>query len=85
MKTYSELYFFKYNSLYVFIKTDILILTNIFEQFRDVTMENFGLDPCHYYTTPGMSWDALFKLSAVKMELIIDQDMLMFFETSNSK
>ncbi len=75
MRTYSELY----------LKTDVLILADVFEQFRDVTMDNFGLDPCHYYTAPGMSWEAMFKMTNAKVELITDQDMLMFFETPNSK
>ena len=40
---------------------DVLLLANVFERFRDVCMECYGQDPAHYYTAPGLSWDAMLK------------------------
>ena len=43
-------------------------------------MEKYGLDPAHYYTAPGLSWDALLKMTGVELELLTDQDMHLFIE-----
>ena len=43
-------------------------------------MENYSLDPAWYYTSPGLSWDALLKHSKVQLELLSDLDMLLLFE-----
>ena len=52
------------------------------EEFRNVCMENYSLDPAWYYTSPGLSWDALLKHSGagVKLELLTDPDILLLFE-----
>ena len=55
MKTMRE-----YHDLY--LKTDVLLLADVFENFRDVCQKNYGLDPAHYYTAPGLAWDAAFKV-----------------------
>ena len=44
-----------------YVATDTLLLADVFENFRKVCQEKYGLDPAHYYTTPGLSWDALLK------------------------
>jgi len=44
-----------YHDLY--LKTDVLLLADVFENFRKVSLEYYGLDPAHYYTSPGLSWD----------------------------
>ena len=55
-------------------------MADVFEEFRDVCYKNYGLDPLHYYTAPGLSWDALFKKTGVRLELLTDEEKYMFFE-----
>ena len=73
MKTIRE-----YHDLY--LMSDVLLLADVFENFRDVCIENYGLDPAWYYTAPGLAWDAALKLTKVKLELLTDYDMLLMFE-----
>ena len=68
----------EYNDLY--LKTDVILLPNVFEKFRKVCMENYGLDPTHFYTTPGLAWQACLKKTGMKLDLITDPDMLLMFE-----
>ena len=68
----------EYHDLY--LKSDVLLLTDVFEEFRNVCLENYSLDPAWYYTSPGLSWDALLKHSKIKLELLTDQDILLLFE-----
>ena len=68
----------EYSDLYM--KTDILLLADVFENFRHQCMKSYGLDPAHYYTTPGFSWDAMLKCTGVKLSLLTDIDMLLFIE-----
>jgi len=56
--------------------TDVLSLADVFENFRDVCMKNYRLDPVWYYTSPGLAWDAALKLTNVKLELLRDYDMV---------
>ena len=60
--------------------THVLLLADAFENFREMCHKNYGLDPAHYYTAPGLSWDAVLKFTGVKLELLIDPDMLLMFE-----
>ena len=73
MKTFED-----YHDLYLDI--DVLGLADVFEYFRKISMEDFGLDPLHYYTLPGYSWDAMLKKTDVKLELLTDPDMHLFIE-----
>ena len=68
----------EYHDLY--LKSDVLLLADVFEEFRNVCMENYSLDPAWYYTSPGLSWDALLKVSGAKLELLTDPDILLLFE-----
>ena len=68
----------EYHDLY--LKSDVRLLADVFEEFRNVCMENYSLDPAWYYTSPGLSWDALLKHSGVSLELLTDPDMLLMFE-----
>ena len=68
----------EYHDLY--LKSDVLLLADVFEEFRIICMENYSLDPAWYYTSPGLSWDALLKHSKVNLELLTDPDMLLMFE-----
>lgn len=64
----------------IYLKSDVLILTDIFENYRTVCLKHYKLDPAHYYTVPGLSWDAMLKYTTVELELLTDLDMLHFFK-----
>ena len=68
----------EYHDLY--LKSDVLLLADVFEEFRNVCLENYSLDPAWYYTSPGISWDALLKHSRIGLELLTDPDILLVFE-----
>ena len=67
-----------YHDLYV--KTDVALLADVFENFRKLCLQQHGLDPAHYFTSPGLSWDALLKRTGVELELFTDVEMHMFVE-----
>lgn len=68
-----------YHNLYM--ETDVLLLADVFENFRNVCINAYeGLDPAHYYTAPGLSWDAMLKITKQKLELLTDVDMYRFCE-----
>ena len=62
------------------MKSDILLLADVFENFRKTCLQYFKRDPCHYFTSPGLSWDAVFKMTDIKSELMTDIDMFQFIE-----
>ena len=68
----------EYHDLY--LKADTILLANVFESFRSICMKNYGLDPAHFYTAPGLAWRACLKKTGVKLELMLDPDMLPMFE-----
>ena len=70
-----------YHDLY--LKTDVLLLADCFENFRKTCIQNYDLDPAHYYTTPGLSWDSALKMTKVKLELLGDIDMHLMIEKGN--
>ena len=67
-----------YTDLYS--RTDVLLLADVFENFRKTCQKQYGLDPAHYYTSPGLSWDALLKKTRVELELLTDYDQHLFIE-----
>ena len=67
-----------YHDLY--LKSDVLILADVFEKFRSTCIKHYKLDPAHYYTSPGLAWDACLKITGQNLELLSDYDMLMMFE-----
>ncbi|GFT83707.1 uncharacterized protein TNCV_2826231 [Trichonephila clavipes] len=68
----------EYSDLYV--KTDVLILADVMEHFRNVCMETYKLDPAWYFSAPGLSWDAMLKTTKVRLELLDDYDMILMLE-----
>lgn len=67
-----------YSDLYM--KTDILLLTDIFENFRSTCHATYSLDPAHYFGAPNISFDAMLKYTNISIELFTDLDMLLFAE-----
>ena len=61
-----------YHDLY--LKTDVLLLADVMESFRKLCEKNYELDPAHFFTAPGMAWDAMLKMTGVKLELLKDVD-----------
>ena len=51
-----------------YLKKDVLLLTDVFEKFFDTCLKYYELDPCHYFSAPGLSWDAMLKMTGVKLE-----------------
>ena len=67
-----------YHDLY--LKSDVLLLADVFENFRATCLKHYNLDPAHYFTSPGLAWDACLKETGQELELLHDYDMLMMFE-----
>ena len=65
-----------YHDLYN--RVDVLLLADVFENFRDICIKNYNLDPAHYYTAPGLAWDVALKVTEVELELlsVIDTENL---------
>ncbi|KAK3083783.1 hypothetical protein FSP39_003181 [Pinctada imbricata] len=67
-----------YHDLY--LKTDVLLLADVFENFRNICLDSYHLDPAHFYTSPGLAWEAMLKMSKVKLQLLDDIDMVLMIE-----
>ena len=63
-----------------YLEKDVLLLTDVSEKFIDTCLKFYGLDPCHYFSSPGLSWDAMLKITGVKLEKIFNIDMYLFIE-----
>ena len=59
---------------------DILLLDDVFEKFVNTCLEYYGLDLCHYFSSPGLSWGAMLKMTGIELEVITDIDMHLFIE-----
>ena len=67
-----------YHKLYN--ETDVLLLADVFENFRNLCLKIYGLDPVYYFTAPGLAWDACLKMTNINLELLNDPNMLLMFE-----
>ena len=67
-----------YHDLY--LRTDVVLLANVYEAFRDTCLRHYKLDPAHFYTSPGLAWKACLKCTGIRLELLTDPDMLLMFE-----
>ncbi|XP_072039716.1 uncharacterized protein [Amphiura filiformis] len=72
MKTMRE-----YHDLY--LKSDVLLLADVFENFRKTSLENYELDPCWYYTAPGLTYDGMLRTTSKRLELLTEYDKALFF------
>ena len=64
-----------------YLKKDVLQLADVFEKFIGTCLKYYGLDPCHYFSSPGLIWDAMLKMTLVKLEKISEIDKYLFIET----
>ena len=63
-----------------YFKKDVLFSVDVFEKFIAMCLEFYGLDSCHYFSSPELSWDAMLKMTGVKLEKISDIDKYLFIE-----
>ena len=63
-----------------YLKKDVLLAADVFEKFIDTCLKYYNLDPCHYFSAPGLSWDAMLKMTKVELEKISNADMHLFIE-----
>ena len=68
----------EYHDLY--LKTDVLLLADVFQNFRETCLHHYRLDPSHYMSSPGLSWGAMLKMTKINLDLISDIDMQLFVE-----
>ena len=66
-----------YHDLY--LKTDILLLADVFETFVGRCLYYYGLDLCHYFSSPQSSWDGMFKMIEVELERIFQTLTCIYF------
>lgn len=73
MKTFRD-----YHDLYN--QSDVLILADVFDNFTDLCIDNYGLDPAWYLTAPQLGWNAMMKITGVVLDLMFDPDMVLMIE-----
>ena len=62
------------------VQSDTLLLAHVFENFRNKCIEIYELDPAHFLSAPGLEWQACFKKTEVKLELLTKNDMLLMIQ-----
>ncbi len=65
----------------VYLRTDVYLLADVFENFRRLSQKTHGLDPAHYLTIPNFGWDALLKTTDIEIDLMQDRDQLDFIRS----
>ena len=68
----------QYHHLYG--QSDTLLLADVFENFRNMCLDIYGLDPAYFVSAPGLAWQACLKKTEVKLELLTDYDMILMIE-----
>lgn len=63
----------------LYLRMDVMLLMEVFEKFRILSIEEYNLDPLHYYTTPGFAWDAALKFTNVKLDILNTDELIGFF------
>ena len=79
-KTFESETFGEYHNIH--LQSDVLVLADVFENFRELFKETYGLNTCHYYSEPNVSWDVMLKNTEVNLELLPDIDILLFCENA---
>ena len=64
----------------VYVKSDTLLLADVYENFRNMCLEKYQLDPVYFVSAPGLAWQACLKKTEVKLELITDYDMILMIK-----
>ena len=64
----------------VYVRSDTLLLADIFENFRNACLSNYEIDPAHFISLPGLAWQACLKKTNVELEMLTDYDMLLMIE-----
>ena len=64
----------------LYLKSDVMLLSDCFERFREINMKHFKIDPCHCYSAPGLTWQAGLKYTDVELDLLPTIDHILFFE-----
>ena len=63
-----------------YLKKEVLLLSDVFEKFISTSLKYYNLDPCHYFSSPVLSWDAMLKMTKIELEKISNPDMHLFVE-----
>ena len=63
-----------------YLNCDVLLLANIFEKIRNNNLKNYGLSPSHYLSVPGLSLDAMLKMTKIELEVIPDPEYLKSYD-----
>ena len=63
-----------------YFKKDVLLSVDVFQKFIATCLKFYGFDPCHYFSSRGLSWDAMLKMTDVKLEKILDIGKYSFIE-----
>ena len=62
-----------------YFKKSVLVLADVFEKFIDTCLKFYGLDSCRYFSSPGLSWDAMLKMTGVRLNKMVDIGIYVFF------
>ena len=68
------------NYLDLYVQSDTLLLADVFNNFRDMCIKEYELDPSHFLSLPGLAWQACLKKTNIELELLTDYDMLLMVE-----
>ena len=63
-----------------YLKKDVLLLVDVYEKFIDRCLKYYGLYPCHYFSSPGLTWDAMLRTTGIELEKILDIGKYLFIE-----
>ena len=64
----------------LFLKIGVLLLADVFEKFIKTCLDYYGLDRCHFFSSPGLNWDAMLKMTGIKLGPISDIDIHLLIE-----
>ena len=83
----NNIYTYKMYGIYKFedfhnryFKENVLLLVDSFEKFISTCLKYYNLDPCHYFSTPGLSWNAMLKMTKIELEKISNPNKYIFIE-----